>query len=136
MAGKRTFQHDALEKVALKHYLLHADDVRKCPTSNCTYSGFLEEGYCAENIKCHTCKTEWRDQAHYSQSEKLGQVFKDLKSLNSSHITQFRSLMLEEPCPKCGVMIYKSGGCQHMICGRCRYEFCWHCLGPYFSYRH
>ena len=30
-----------------------------------------------------------------------------------------------KPCPNCTVPIFKDGGCNHMHCTRCGYEFCW-----------
>ena len=32
--------------------------------------------------------------------------------------------------------IYKVDGCAHMVCQKCRHEFCWICLGKYPSYVH
>jgi hypothetical protein len=23
-----------------------------------------------------------------------------------------------------------------MVCGKCKHEFCWFCLGPYYAYTH
>ncbi|WFD35316.1 RBR-type E3 ubiquitin transferase [Malassezia cuniculi] len=34
-------------------------------------------------------------------------------------------------CPKCRSTIEKNGGCNHMTCSKCRYEFCWICSGPW-----
>lgn len=42
-----------------------------------------------------------------------------------------------KPCPgpECGVPILKNGGCWHMRCRSCRFEFCWNCLGDWSKIR-
>ncbi|PWZ00334.1 hypothetical protein BCV70DRAFT_226900 [Testicularia cyperi] len=34
-------------------------------------------------------------------------------------------------CPKCNSTIEKNGGCNHMTCRKCKYEWCWICSGPW-----
>lgn len=36
-----------------------------------------------------------------------------------------------QSCPKCGTLIEKNGGCNHMSCFKCGFEFCWICLSSW-----
>lgn len=39
----------------------------------------------------------------------------------------------QRKCPSCRSNIRKDGGCPMMSCVRCRYEFCWCCMGKQHS---
>eukprot|EP00670_Eutreptiella_braarudii_P010211 CAMPEP_0174311368 /NCGR_PEP_ID=MMETSP0810-20121108/3671_1 /TAXON_ID=73025 ORGANISM="Eutreptiella gymnastica-like, Strain CCMP1594" /NCGR_SAMPLE_ID=MMETSP0810 /ASSEMBLY_ACC=CAM_ASM_000659 /LENGTH=499 /DNA_ID=CAMNT_0015419593 /DNA_START=109 /DNA_END=1605 /DNA_ORIENTATION=- len=34
-------------------------------------------------------------------------------------------------CPACESPIQKNDGCNHMVCSKCKHDFCWVCLGPW-----
>ncbi|KAL7665881.1 RBR-type E3 ubiquitin transferase [[Candida] zeylanoides] len=36
-----------------------------------------------------------------------------------------------QACPKCDASIEKSGGCNHMTCKKCLFDFCWICLSSW-----
>jgi len=37
-------------------------------------------------------------------------------------------------CPSCGIPMRKAGGCNHMTCRKCGYEFCWICKFKYHGH--
>ena len=107
-----------------------------CPSSNCGYFGFIKRKECRDSLECEKCLYKWRDPSQYTWSEKLSSNFKKCRSMDFKILTQIHHLCFEEPCPKCGVHIQKNGGCPHMVCGKCKYEFCWRCLSSYKGYIH
>lgn len=40
-----------------------------------------------------------------------------------------------KPCPRCFVNIEKRGGCMHMTCIKCKYEFCWICFSIWSKHK-
>jgi hypothetical protein len=38
-------------------------------------------------------------------------------------------------CPSCKSTIFRDGGCNHMTCTRCRFEFCWLCEGAWAGHQ-
>lgn len=68
---------------------------------------------------CSRCRRCWKLAPHLSddpESEKRSIQWKTKKTLD---------------CPVCGVATEKHGGCRHVSCTRCRYEWCYLCTGPY-----
>ena len=55
---------------------------------------------------------------------------------HSDTCSNLKKVVFTVACPKCGIFIEKNGGCQHIRCIKCRYEFCWFCQQSYAGYRH
>lgn len=51
-------------------------------------------------------------------------------------MTNLRKILFTEPCPNCGVPTQKVEGCEHMVCIKCKHEYCWLCLFDYKDYEH
>lgn len=85
--------------------------VKQCPRTNC--NGFLSTqwkcGVC-EKYSCHRCH-EPKDDDHICD-ETLVQNISLIKSDSKT-------------CPKCGVSIHKTEGCDQMYCTHCHVAFSW-----------
>ena len=121
---------------AMAHYANNCPDVRKCPRADCTYFGVIPMKTCKENLNCQQCGAEWREEIHISTFERVQKRIRNIFTLNSEAFSELHNVLFEEPCPRCGVLIQKNGGCKHMQCGKCKHEFCWLCLGSFYSYVH
>ena len=60
------------------------------------------------------------------------------ESVNGSSVEEETDLWIKintKQCPKCHVQIEKNSGCMHMTCKKCKYEFCWLCMGSYRNHK-
>lgn len=130
---------DQFEKVNVMYtdmYLSHAEDIRRCPNENCNYAGTIELKVCDGPLSCPECDYEWREYTQMSKYQKLFKSMRELISFNSETFSYMKEVLTGTPCPRCGMIIFKDGGCNHMNCNKCKYEFCWICLGHFPGYRH
>lgn len=108
-----------LDEVLLLRYLQRSEDVRNCPSSDCKYYGFIGEYSCDDNYQCLSCGKLWenfrslnRKRRFWPQNDVFSSIYQEI---------------FTKSCPKCGIHIYRTGGCTHMTCKKCGYEFCWTC---------
>lgn len=126
-----------IDEKLLDNHLVQSDDVRKCPKPECRFAGTLperENGFllCSENLECAKCGHGWKDPLQRSSLPwRL-----ELSARLSTFVTNLRKIFQTEPCPSCGVPIQKISGCAKVNCIKCKYEFCWDCLGKYKNYTH
>ena len=74
---------------------------------------------------CFSCLEEYHAPATCKQVEEWN--FKCLKESDNAQwiVTNTKK------CPKCFTRIERNHGCNHMVCTKCQYEFCWVCMGSW-----
>jgi ariadne-1 len=70
----------------------------------------------------------WRRTTCSLQLQRIGSL--EWKCKNESKTANW-ILANTKPCPKCSSRIEKNQGCNHMTCQKCKYEFCWICMGDW-----
>jgi len=119
---------EKINQALFEVYLRKSKDIRRCPRPECNYAGIINlSAKCQDKLQCVECGEEWRDKIHYSVSER---VFESLYKMSPTE-EEISCILWEEvftkKCPKCDANIEKNGGCSHMTCKSCGYEYCWYC---------
>eukprot|EP01084_Bolivina_argentea_P097605 175455_1 len=74
---------------------------------------------------CFLCLEEYHAPATCFQVENW-----NFKCLKESENAQW-IVTNTKKCPKCFTRIERNHGCNHMVCSKCQYEFCWVCMGSW-----
>lgn len=74
-------------------------------------------------VECPICSTKVCFQCRHRYHGKLSCE----ANLDKIYMQRYGSKRNVSFCPMCKTAIERNKGCNHMICGFCRYEFCWIC---------
>ncbi|KAE8453578.1 hypothetical protein EG329_010439 [Mollisiaceae sp. DMI_Dod_QoI] len=77
---------------------------------------------------CFTHKMPWHADQTCAEYDALRRERMEEEAASAAFIAQAAKIC---PNPQCGHGIIKNGGCNHMICKQCNYQFCWLCLAPW-----
>lgn len=108
--------------------------IKWCVAPGCTKAIKVPEGN-QSAVRCHCGHFfcfQCTQEVHDLIPCKLLRDFTDTKVANFETATWL--IQNSKQCPKCRVDIEKNGGCNHITCRVCRFEFCWICLYSWRSH--
>jgi len=134
---KRTLLHHEVEKICpelINEYKTALTEVNKklliCPNQNCR--DYIELTSLRQRAaECPTCHIKY-----CLRCERIQNITCKLGLCYNSSTGEVKSWGFGKPlkrCPECQYFIEKNGGCNHMTCSRCGYQFRWCCMRPYAS---
>ncbi|ETW06103.1 hypothetical protein H310_03696 [Aphanomyces invadans] len=105
---------------------------RWCPRPNC--NAMIDCDPTLPTFQCTTC--------HTKGCFKCGSVSHPFRTCHQAMDAHYRAWEARQratsnyvqPCPGCGVRIWKNDGCNHMTCTKCRHEWCWICRWSWSSH--
>ncbi|XP_020622869.1 E3 ubiquitin-protein ligase parkin-like [Orbicella faveolata] len=115
-----------------------------CPGRGCGMGLLPEPGM--RSVKCDGCKLEFckeckepfrrGHECHQNQSNRTTAARLSNYRVNAENARRARweaeakqvIEQISKKCPGCNTNTEKNGGCNHMTCSRCKFEWCWICL--------
>ena len=126
---RRANQQEALamiERHSLEHSLSKIKGFVWCP--RCSSGGIAH----CQNAQCAECNYEFCVECSQNWSAHQGVTCEHLRKSGVGKSLDWIEQNTRN-CPKCQTSIVHGGGCSHMACSLCKFEFCWLCMGPYNS---
>jgi len=127
-------QHD---QQSLERHLRTRKDFHSCVA--CNSGGWLDKDKETDDctvVSCSNCLESWcrlcRLPPHTTMSCSEWRKVYDATEAASFKWKQDNC----RSCPQCRSPIVRDGGCSHMVCRKCQFQFCWICLGKYQSGRY
>ncbi|XP_055630830.1 potential E3 ubiquitin-protein ligase ariadne-2 [Toxorhynchites rutilus septentrionalis] len=118
------------QQFAFADYVKSHPELRFCPGLNCKII-IRSTDISPKKATCKSCKSAFcfKCGSIYHAPTDCQIIRKWLtKCADDSETANYISAHTKD-CPKCHICIEKNGGCNHMQCFSCKYEFCWMCLG-------
>lgn len=122
------------DKLSL-NFIKEDPDYRECPSATCSY-GYIHLARHEGNIfRCAVCQARYcldcEEVMHDGVTCRWRRNRRDKAKKAGEKATTTYLKANSKACPGCGAHIEKDGGCDHMTCRYCKYEFCWVCSAPY-----
>lgn len=128
----RAVMREKYQQFAFKDYVKSHPELRFCPGPNCQIIVRSRE-IAPKRSVCTSCNTSFcfKCGMDYHAPTDCQVIRKWLtKCADDSETANYISANTKD-CPKCHICIEKNGGCNHMQCFNCKYDFCWMCLGDW-----
>eukprot|EP01114_Cavostelium_apophysatum_P022118 TRINITY_DN789_c0_g1_i3.p1 TRINITY_DN789_c0_g1~~TRINITY_DN789_c0_g1_i3.p1 ORF type:complete len:582 (-),score=159.50 TRINITY_DN789_c0_g1_i3:140-1885(-) len=124
--------YDRFVRFITKSFVEDSDGrVKWCPQPNCgnaittdMIKGTVVKCSCGYRF-CFSCHREAHDPASCEQVKEW-----EKKCADDSETNHWKYANCKD-CPKCELSVEKNGGCNHMTCFKCKFEWCWVCMRPW-----
>lgn len=136
---------DILETAFSTHVSRNLNDLRYCPTPDCGQmyratnpSGHNDGGVAGSTGEsplfiCPACLVAVCTACHVSHDGVTCTEHRYRASGGYEALLVAKKKLGIKDCPKCGTMIEKASGCNHMTCSTCGIHICWVCLKTFPS---
>ncbi|KAI0948939.1 hypothetical protein AcW1_008674 [Taiwanofungus camphoratus] len=133
---------DRFQELLVRHFVSNTRNLKYCPYPSCSYTVAVPSGVskaslvttvpivtCGASSSHKFCFGCHIDSDHRPVICAVAKMWLQKCRDDSETANWIKSNTKE--CSKCQSTIEKNGGCNHMTCKKCKYEFCWVCMGPW-----